>query len=209
MLRIQKSEMKCIDCGNIGIAERRRCRDCAKKHNRLRAKERYNKHGRYYHKSICVICGKPMKATRKTQLTHRNCVYKAIDDYNKVPRNKTGTETIGRDLIIKLGIKIPENFVLHHVDENPWNNEFSNLWLMSRSNHNSLHAFLRNQRSLYLKEYNSISENCWKTLRDQLTTAWLETTSANVLKIIDIAQSAGEPSLMEEASETMYRLPTD
>lgn len=58
-------------------------------------------------------------------------------------------------------------------------------------------------------------ENCWNILRGQLTTAYLETRSANVIKIIDIGQSAAEPLNedyiymfpQEEGSETMYQAP--
>ena len=46
--------------------------------------------------------------------------------------------------------------------------------------------------------------NCWNTLRDQLTTTYLEINNANVIKITDIGQSAAEPLLNEEGSETMY-----
>lgn len=67
-----------------------------------------------------------------------------------------------------------------------------------------------------MKDGNSNLENCWNILSGQLTTAYLETRSANVIKIIDIGQSAAEPlnneniyifSLQEEGSETMYQAP--
>jgi len=67
-----------------------------------------------------------------------------------------------------------------------------------------------------LKNNSSNLENCWDILRDQLTTAYLETKSANVIKITDIGQSATEPlneeniyifDLHEESSETMYQAP--
>lgn len=58
-------------------------------------------------------------------------------------------------------------------------------------------------------------ENCWNILRDQLTTAYLEINSANVIKITDIGRSAAEPLnsnniyifVEEEGSETMYQAP--
>ena len=57
--------------------------------------------------------------------------------------------------------------------------------------------------------------NCWNILRGQLTTAYLETRSANVIRITDIGQSAAEPLneeciyifSQEEGSETMYQAP--
>lgn len=58
-------------------------------------------------------------------------------------------------------------------------------------------------------------ENCWNSLRDQLTKTWLETTGVNVIKIVDIGRSAAEPLnedtihmfSNEEGSETMYQVP--
>jgi hypothetical protein len=68
-----------------------------------------------------------------------------------------------------------------------------------------------------LKDNSSNLENCWNILRGQLTTAYLETKSANVIKITDIGQSAAEPLTenniylfsVEEGSETMYQTPKD
>jgi hypothetical protein len=72
--------------------------------------------------------------------------------------------------------------------------------------------------SLLLKDNSNNLENCWNTLRDQLTTAYLEMKGANVIKITDIGQSAVEPlneeniymfNLQEEGSETMHQVPKD
>lgn len=84
--------------------------------------------------------------------------------------------------------------------------------ILNRKNHASLHRFLEKNWSLLSKDNNSNLENCWNNLRGQLTTAWLETMSANVIKIVDIGQSAAEPLQenfiymfnVEEGSETMY-----
>lgn len=79
-----------------------------------------------------------------------------------------------------------------------------------------LHHLLEKYWSLLSKGNNSNLENCWDSLRDQLTTAYLETNGANVIKITDIGQSAAEPlnkdyiyifNLQEEGSETMYQVP--
>ena len=58
-----------------------------------------------------------------------------------------------------------------------------------------------------MKSQNENSENCWNTLRDHLTTAWFEKTSATVIKIGDIGQSAAEPLSNGEGSETMHGTP--
>jgi hypothetical protein len=206
---IDKKDRCCIDCGKTPVEERRRCKECAKEYNRQRARERHREKGRNYDKSVCPICQKEMILWRKNQLTHQSCRKKVVEDYGKVPRSKKGN-TIGRQVVLDLGVEIPKNWVVHHLDENPENNTIENLLLMSRSDHNSLHRYLQQNWSLWLKGHSSNPENCWDILRDQLTTAWLETTNANVIKITGIGQSAAEPlssNEYEEGSETMYGKP--
>ena len=41
---------------------------------------------------------------------------------------------------------------------------------------------------------NENTENCWDTLRVPLTTAWLETTGANVIKLWELGNQ--QPSLI-------------
>lgn len=88
--------------------------------------------------------------------------------------------------------------------------------ILNRRHHAKLHRILEKNWSLLSKDNNSNLENCWNILRDQLTTAYLETRSANVVKIVDIGQSAAEPlntdniyvfDVHEEGSETMYQTP--
>ncbi len=205
MSKIPLSRKKCIDCGKIGVVERKRCGECAKEYNRQRVKKRYEERGHTFTLSTCAVCKQPMKAWRKNQIAHTGCRHKVVEDYNKIPRLKG--KTVGRQVVLSLGISIPKDWVVHHSDENPYNNIPSNLVLMSRKAHNSLHRFLQNQRSLYLKKHSSISEDCWNTLRDHLTTAWLATTSAKVIKIDDIGQSAAELLAKEEGSEAMHGTP--
>lgn len=207
MKRKTKDEKYCIDCGKKGITERKRCKECARLYNNARAKERNIRLGRHnYGKTICPICNKEMILWRKEQGSHSTCKPKTIEDYNKIKRSPTG-RTISRQLFFDYGINLSNDFIVHHLDENPNNNVPSNLIAMSRSSHNSLHRYLQYNRSLFLKENSSNFENCWNILRDHLTKAWLETSSAKVLKISDIGQSAAEPLSSieyEEGSEAMY-----
>jgi hypothetical protein len=53
--------------------------------------------------------------------------------------------------------------------------------------------YLDYQRVIIEKSMNENCGNCWKTLIAPMTTAWLETTSAKVLKLWEIGQSAAEP----------------
>ena len=91
---------------------------------------------------------------------------------------RVASETLGRTLTY--------NEIVHHLDENPKNNDKSNLIVISRSIHMKLHRYLGLQRALLEKSDNENYENCWKDLRVSMTTAWLETTGANVIKIWEI-----------------------
>ena len=168
---------------------------------------------------ICIYYGKEFIINRPGQLGHGKChnlnLHKTVDNYNSIKRTKDGKATLGRQVILNLGINL-SNMVVHHLDENPNNNVLSNLMILNRSHHAKLHRILEKNWSLLSKDNNSNLENCWNILRDQLTTAYLETRSANVIKITDIGQSAAEPlninniyifDIQEEGSETMYQAP--
>lgn len=205
----------CIDCNKNVSIERRRCKECVIIHNRERAKKNYKKDKPRYGIINCDVCGQQMIKNRPNQTTHGKCrVYKKSNgDYNSVPRSKKGN-TVAREIVLNLGFKLSKNMVVHHIDENTKNNILSNFWIINRKNHASLHRFLEKQWSLLRKLNGSNLENCWNSLRGQLTTTWLEITSVNVIKIIDIGQSAAEPLnedciyifSNEEGSETMYQV---
>lgn len=185
---------KCVDCESEEIHERKRCKNCFITYNRLRVKKYYKSDKIRYGLVKCSICGEDLIKSRPEQTNHGRCrfTYKNVSNYNAVKRSKSGN-MVGRQQVINLGFSLIKSLHIHHIDENPNNNKLGNLMIMSDSNHAKLHQFLRKERSLLEKSSNSNLENCWNTLRDQLTTTWLEITSVNVIKIIDIGQSAAEP----------------
>lgn len=215
----------CKICNKELITEYKYCSDC-KKQRKVNIKSRDIKklieagiQPFRYGKSICIYCGKEFTKNSPNQLGHGVCkntnIHKSVENYNKVKRTRDGKATIGRQTILDLGINIPKTMVVHHLDENPNNNALTNLIIISRSFHSSLHRQLETSWSLLLKDNNSNLENCWKTLRNQITTTYLETKNVKVLKISDIGQSATEPLneniiykfSQEEGSETMYQAP--
>jgi hypothetical protein len=215
----------CKSCGCELETGTKWCSSCKKKRKREYAKNRYKKlkaEGKIirYGIGICIYCGKEFIKSRPDQLGHGECrlnnFHRTTEDYNKVKRS--GIHTVGRKTILDLGFKLTNNMCIHHLDENPDNNQLSNLLILNRSNHSQLHRLLERNWSLLLKDNSNNLENCWNTLRDQLTTAYLEMKGANVIKITDIGQSAVEPlneeniymfNLQEEGSETMHQVPKD
>jgi len=206
----------CIDCNEKVSIERKRCKECVLIYNRLRVKKYHKKDKPRYGIIECDVCKQPLIKGRPEQTTHGKCktIHKTVENYNNVSKSNIGN-TKARQIVLDLGFKLNKNMCIHHIDENPKNNILSNFWIVNRKNHASLHRFLEKQWSL-LKKFNSSNlENCWDSLRDQLTTTWLETTGVNVIKITDIGQSAAEPLVedyiyifdCEEGSETMYQVP--
>lgn len=209
-------EKLCIDCNKNPSTERRRCKECVLIYNRERVKKYYKKDKPRYGITLCDVCGKSLIKKRKEQTTHGVCKiqHKTVENYNNVSRSKTGN-TKGRQIVLDLGFNLTTELHVHHVDENPENNNLKNLWIISRKNHSKLHRFLEKEWSLLRKLNSSNLENCWNSLRDQLTTTWLEITGVKVIKITDIGRSAAEPLKKdciyifeyEEGSETMYQTP--
>lgn len=209
-------EKLCVDCNKNVSFERRRCKECVLLYNRERAKLYYKKDKPRYGITTCDECGQKLIKNLPNQTTHGKCKvkHKTVEHYNDVSRSKTGN-TKGRQKILDLGFQLTRQMHVHHVDENPKNNVLSNLWIIHQKYHSQLHRFLEKEWSLLRKLNGSNLENCWNTLRDQLTTTWLEITGVNVIKITDIGQSAAEPLKEDciyifeykEGSETMYQIP--
>ena len=215
----------CQLCGCELTTEYKWCESCRKARKREYVKTRYKnliESGGYkkrYGITNCVYCGKEIIKNRPDQDTCYECYkehhYKTVENYSSVKRTKDGTATIGRQTILNLGFKLTRDLVVHHIDENPDNNALPNLMILNRKNHGQLHIILAKNWSLLSKDNSSNLENCWNILRGQLTTAYLETRSANVIRITDIGQSASEPLneeyiyifSQEEGSETMYQAP--
>lgn len=192
-MKLRKEDRYCVDCGKKGVKERNRCEVCVKEHNKLRAKKRNEEFGRYHRKGICSYYGKEMKVWRENQVFHSKCfsLFKAEtkSDNNKVAIGRY----YARKIAISNGIMIVSKNCVHYIDENPTNNKLDNLIVMTIRDHSKLHNFLWRERSLWLKDQSKYSENCWKTLRVRLTTAWIEMSNAKVIKLSEIGQSAAEP----------------
>lgn len=189
----------CKECGSTELVPNRRyCKVCLLARKRAQAKKRYGGYGRYMYKNTCQACGDAFKAWRKAQKLCKSC-YKIMVNtgFEANPYENGGgdgycwkhrrvSETV-------LGRKLKSHEVVHHVDGNTKNNDKTNLMVLTRRMHGKLHLHLRLQRVIMEKSINENSEDCWNTLIAPMTTAWLETTSAKVIKLWEIGQSAAEP----------------
>ena len=190
--------LKCIECNQDRDVGRKMCRSCHLIHKRFLAKKRYEKQGRRNYPKVCAACKSNFEAWRKQQMLCSVChkLKLKFAAENKSTNNyiNVGGKNEHRSIAEKiLGYKLSYNMVVHHVDDNPKNNEVGNLMVMDRRTHGRLHRYLDYQRVIIEKSMNENCGNCWKILIVPMTTAWLETTSAKVIKLWEIGQSAAEP----------------
>jgi hypothetical protein len=133
---------------------------------------------------FCPKCWNKIKHSGSN--TNNNYSYIPKQEKNKCWEHRRIAEQV-------LNRKLNTNEVVHHLDENPKNNKLTNLIVISRKVHTSLHQFLKIQGVILEGSKNENNENCWDNLKVPMTTAWLETTDAKVLKLWEIGQSAAEP----------------
>jgi hypothetical protein len=77
------------------------------------------------------------------------------------------------------------NELVHHIDENPNNNDIKNLLIISRSNHVKLHRFLLSKYVALYELKNSNFENAWNILRFESTLDWIK-DKTDVIKLWEI-----------------------
>jgi hypothetical protein len=195
---MSKKPKMCIKCNQDRDVGRKMCRECYLKHKRECAKNRYqNDPFTRRIKIICEVCKKEYLGWRKEQKHCSNC-WKLNKKLAKETLSSNQYKMIGakcehREIAKSILGKLSYNMVIHHVDNNYKNNDVKNLMVMDRRTHGRLHKYLDLQRAIIEKSMNENRGNCWNTLIVPMTTAWLETTGAKVIKLWEIGQSAAEP----------------
>jgi hypothetical protein len=196
----------CKECGQPRLLGRKLCRQCNLRRLRESTKKRLMDKGRYTWKKNCLACGKEYQANRKDQKFCFSCaklrqtlfipVTNRYVYVNVANRQDSENNWAHRRLAEQiLGRRLNTHEIIHHIDGNPKNNIPTNLIVISRSNHGKLHKYLADQRVILEKSGNENLGNCWNNLIVPITTAWLETTGAKVIKLWEIGQSAAEPLL--------------
>ena len=81
-----------------------------------------------------------------------NILNKIFVDQNGYPRWKDSGKLVHRTMAaIKVGGRIFRGMIVHHIDGNKMNFRKSNLWILSRSAHASLHARQRKHAAMLMK----------------------------------------------------------
>lgn len=202
----------CISCSGPREIGRKVCKTCHLSLAKKRAKDRYEKLGRRFLSVDCKACKMPFKAWRKQQILCPSCYKESFktnfkeNNYSFEPKTSRNKHRVLAEKV--LGRKLSYNEVIHHIDENPLNNDLDNLMLITRQAHGKLHKFLRGQRVIWEKSQNENLVNCWDNLRVAQTTAWLEMTNAKVKKLSELVNQQPSP-LKGEGSETKDETPLD
>lgn len=205
----------CKECGQPREKGRKICRACNLKRLKAMAALSYKEKGRYTYTKKCEACSEMYEANRKEQKfcsscwkargafaaetisTNKYAYVSAADRQNK--ENKWAHRKLAETF---LGRKLTCHEVVHHIDDNPKNNKLDNLLVMTRSDHVKLHKYLDDQRVIFEKSENENLRNCWNSLIIPMTTTWLQRASVKVIKLSELGQSAAEPFLNGEGSET-------
>lgn len=186
----------CIDCGCVGTHERKRCKICAMAYNRKRARDRNKLYGRHFNIKNCVICNNEFKEWGRGSDICTSCIKiaknasrHAINKYIYVGYEKnTGKIKHEHSEKAKTILKrnLIKNEVVHHLDGNPKNNDLSNLIVMPRKFHTSLHVFLERELLFFYKNnLNSINiDNYeWISYLKKTTMIWLQKNSVVFYKL--------------------------
>lgn len=213
----QEKQLVCKECGQPRKLGRKLCTKCnSKRVVNCNLKSRGTTKYEYVNK--CEACSNMYTAHRRTQRFCSAC-WKARSELaaesistnkyvyvNQANREKGENAWAHRRLAESvLQRKLTCHEVVHHIDDNPKNNDLTNLMVLDRAAHIRLHKFLDDQRVILEKSGNENLGNCWNNLITPMTTAWLETTSAKVKKLWELSQPAAEPlkgKSYEEGSET-------
>lgn len=212
-------QLICKQCGQSREIGRKLCRPCNLSRMKLSAKKSVEKRGgRYTWTKSCEACGSEYSAVRKIQKFCSECWTKRKElaaesissnryEYVEAANREKGENNWGHRRLAEktLNRKLTAHEVVHHIDDNPKNNDLGNLMVLSRSLHGKLHKYLDDQRVILEKSGNENLRNCWNNLIVPMTTTWLEMTSVKVIKLWEIGQSAAEllkSKDNEEGSET-------
>lgn len=165
----------CSSCGKEREKGRKQCKPCYLEIARKRQANRFLLNGRHYFKFNCVGCDKEFKAWRRTQIICPDCFDRSTKQNNELAEvnyvflhSKHEHRLIAKSI---LGRELEKDEVVHHIDENPKNNNLDNLMILTIKDHASLHAYLHRKLNI-LRAMQKFDE--WEKDRIKLSFKFLE-----------------------------------
>lgn len=193
----------CVTCGQPRSVGRRECGECHRKSAAQRSRTRYHAgdgKNRTNYRHACPACGAIYITTHKDTYLCPACYLEARSARSTPTQYAYSTFAKGRlvwqhRVIAEsvLGRRLCSHETVHHIDGDGTNNDHANLVVLLRSDHTRLHRYLGKQRVICEKSQHENPENCWNILIVPLTTAWLETAGANVIKLWELDNQQPNP----------------
>lgn len=178
-------EKTCKICGTSDTMKGKRyCHTCFL----ARVREQGHKRGRWHRLRTCPYCHKEFKAFRDNQIVCRYCK----SDIKSQTQSSNKYVSAGGDYCWEhrkiaefvLG-KLNTDQVVHHVDCDPTNNDLSNLWVMTRSQHARLHSYLVEMK-IILGTQNTVNHQIqWDKIIKPISEIWLTSVGIKVIKLMD------------------------
>ena len=191
----------CKVCGSFEVVkDRRYCDSCHKERARKQAKIRYRTQGRYVYTKICKACKKEYKAWRKDQqlcgVCHKESFSLNKNGVNPYVNGKgNGYCWMHRRIAEEsLQRKLKTGEHVHHLDNNPKNNEKDNLIVISRRKHASLHRFLQMYQIIIFKNF---GKEKWLSIVKEISYIWLISNNIKFTPIGHVPEQVYEKSLKD------------
>lgn len=180
-------DLYCINCKKPRQVGRRICGDC----NKARLIALVRNKPRYTWVKNCKICKKDFKAWRLKQDFCSDCneLVLTISAEQRATNNYVSEKGIARHRQISeiiLGRQLTDDEVVHHIDENPQNNDPKNLLIMYREDHIRLHLFLNRMKAFF--RYNNC-DGLYNRIFYNLTELWFTRSKKYVVFLADFSNN--------------------
>lgn len=140
----------CKDCGTSiehRAAQAKRCESCYMKNKLQKLAEKYASSDKSLRliSHVCITCGEEFRTHRSNSSVCKSCtaIRKGEGNHNYVLFYRSRLSFLHRALAVAiLGEQVLVGKVVHHLDGNGTNNLLSNLIVLDRADHGSLHQYL-------------------------------------------------------------------
>ena len=190
-------------CNEYCKPGRRYCRQHYLERTREQARARYAINGRYKYHKVCLWCNKPYLGDSKTSsfcsmlcyFLARNAMKEKGICHTSVSSGKEAW--LHRYFAIKaIGERVLQGYNLHHLDLDLDNNTLSNLALLTRSQHSSLHSYLTHEAIIRVPYGTPSRIDKMRELIPTLTEEWFDKTNTKLITVQQLADEHKEQLLV-------------